>query len=82
MEAQAHHPSSWGEVPGGSMVLQEIVARAGTTAPVPVSVEHGEVLIFLGHVMHAWAGWGSYEEHANVRLHTYFLPASMPFPTE
>eukprot|EP00961_Rhodomonas_salina_P272488 3682203-Rhodomonas_salina.1 len=65
MEAQAHHPSSWDEVPGGSRVLQEIVARAGTMAPVPVLVEGGEVLIFLSHVMHAGAGWGSYEEHAN-----------------
>jgi hypothetical protein len=46
-----------------------------------VTVEVGEVLVFVGHLMHAGAEWEEWEGEANTRIHVYFVPAGCPFPS-
>eukprot|EP00961_Rhodomonas_salina_P248321 3356416-Rhodomonas_salina.1 len=45
-----------------------------------VHVGVGEVLVFVGHLMHAGAAWGEWESAPNQRIHVYFLPSTLRFP--
>lgn len=45
-----------------------------------VTVDVGEVLVFVGHLMHAGSGWDTWETETNTRIHVYFVPAGCPFP--
>ena len=85
MEAQVTHSNpgdaSWDDdIPQASKVLRSIIGSTHAKLPEPIRVARGEMVIFLGHVMHAGAEWGAYEAKPNLRLHAYFLPADLPFP--
>jgi len=50
--------------------------------PIRVRAEVGEVIIFVAHLIHRGVGRSSDETSDNVRLHTYFYPAVVPFPAK
>ena len=77
--SEVDHDPMWNKAPSNEV---EVLKAIGSMTPVDVTVELGEVLLFLGHVLHAGADWGGFETKDNVRLHTYFLPASMEFPQQ
>jgi hypothetical protein len=82
-------PGRWNEEPAGLLsraketVFADIIPeseRDCTRRVENVAVDVGEVLVFVGHLMHAGSAWGDYEEETNTRIHVYFAPAGWLFP--
>jgi hypothetical protein len=63
-------------------IKNRILTGNGTLKGEYISVAPGELLIFLGHVVHAGAQWEAQDGVVNSRLHAYFIPNWETFPEE